>query len=624
MWRLLVIMLVLAAMALVFVFDPAGVIAEYIIPDFGEMGWKQLTAWAFRVPGTGLALLLVIPLWILDFKWREAKHPKLIEPVTRPPSGLSAAAVSVLESRQVNDRTLLTSVVEMCQRGMLEITPARRATRRGKYSYKLTARESTTFDWERLVCDQLPTGPVTVERMGERLGEQKEAVGDGLGEYLQYQGLFSDNPIRVMREHHVQGAWAVILAVILLGVGVGLWLELWISQWWINAIAGGVLGFIYFLIFDSTNVGKLKPTESGLNEIGQWLGLKEYLAGLGPGDAVDGSDQMLAYAIALDAAGPWLNDAVPAPSWFGATENPEEQGLDLDQAYHFFLSAKTWNLTGRNEGVDKVAAEETQRESASSAPRPVAGPSGEPPELGAAPVASANAPALTSPEPQQVFYDAGRVFVSANLLRFPGKTVTMNRVKSAVVVEVEVEAETGSNKFLKVVGNLIKWPPVSGATGLSIIFLWGVLFAVLDQFGFIAESRFADPYAGGNPSFPFNTGPGEYLLEKWDDLAETISSLIDPSTVAGWLFVGAVILGATLAALLGHQIVEWGTAKTTKYRAGIDATGESEWLYSGEYEERAEAERIVSAIELARAAGAAPVAPTNAPAFTNPESTDGM
>jgi hypothetical protein len=222
-----------------------------------------------------------------------------------------------------------------------------------------------------------------------------------------------------------------------------------------------------------------------------------------------------------------------------------------------------------------------------------------------------------------VFYDAGRVFVSANLLRFPGKTVTMNRVKSAAVVEVEVEAETGSNKFLKVVGNLIKWPPVAGATGLSIIFLWGVLFAVLDQFGFIAESKFGDPYAGGNPSFPFNTGPGEYLLEKWDDLAETISSLIDPSTVVGWLFVGAVILGATLAGLLGHKIVEWGTAKTTKYRAGIDATGESEWLYSGEYEERAEVERIVSAIELARAAGAAPVAPTNAPAFTNPESTEG-
>ena len=126
MWRLLFILLVLAAVALVFALDPAGVIAEYIIPDFGEMGWKQLTAWAFRVPGTGLALLLVIPLWILDFKWREARHPKLIEPVTQPPSGLSAAAVSVLESRQVNDRTLLTSVVEMCQRGMLEITPSPR------------------------------------------------------------------------------------------------------------------------------------------------------------------------------------------------------------------------------------------------------------------------------------------------------------------------------------------------------------------------------------------------------------------------------------------------------------------------------------------------------------------
>ena len=223
-----------------------------------------------------------------------------------------------------------------------------------------------------------------------------------------------------------------------------------------------------------------------------------------------------------------------------------------------------------------------------------------------------------------MFYDAGQVFVDANLLRFPGRTVTMNRVMSVVVDAVEVEAETGSNRFLKVVGNLIQWPSGLGAMGLSIIFLWGVLFAVLDHFGFLAESKFADPYSGGDPVFPFNTGPGEYLLETWDDLSEKISSLMDPSTVGGWLIVGAVILGAMLAALLGHQIVEWGTAKTTKYRAGIDVTGQSEWLYSGEYEERAEVERIVSAIELAKAAGAAPVAPANAPAFTNPESTDGM
>ena len=586
MWRLLFILLVLAAAALVFALDPAGIIAEYIIPDFGEMGWKQLTAWAFRVPGTGLALLLAIPLWILDFRWREAKRPKLIEPVTRPPSGLSAVAVSVLESRQVNDRTLLASVVEMCQRGMLEITPVRRATRGGGYSYRLTARESTNFDWERLVCDRLPVGPARVKRLGELLEEQKEAVGDELGEYLQYQGLFSDNPIRVMREHQEQGAWALILAVILLGVGVGLWLELWISQWWINAIAGGVLGVIYFLIFDSANVGKLKPTESGLNEIGQWLGLKEYLAGLGPGDVVDGSDQMLAYAIALDAAGPWLNDAVPAPSWFGATENPEEQDLDLDQAYHFFLSAKTWNLTGRNEGVDEADTED------------VAHPSGEPREQGAASVAPANAPALTSPEPQQVFYDAGRVFVSANLLRLPGKTVTMNRVKSAAVVEVEVEAETGSNKFLKVVGNLIKWPSLLGAIGIFIISLWWILLAVLTHSGLVTEGY--SPY-GEEPLFP--------LLEE----------KIERSPVRYGLISGAVILGAVLAALLGHKIVEWGTAKTTKYRAGIDVAGESEWLYSGEYEERVEVERIVSAIELARAAGAAGVAPANAPTFTNPE-----
>ena len=47
MWRLLVIMLVLAAVALVFVFDPAGVIAEYIIlsifTDFDHLNREMIT-----------------------------------------------------------------------------------------------------------------------------------------------------------------------------------------------------------------------------------------------------------------------------------------------------------------------------------------------------------------------------------------------------------------------------------------------------------------------------------------------------------------------------------------------------------------------------------------------------
>ena len=47
MWRLLVIMLVLAAMALVFVLDPAGVITEYIIPDFGGDGLEAVNCLGF-------------------------------------------------------------------------------------------------------------------------------------------------------------------------------------------------------------------------------------------------------------------------------------------------------------------------------------------------------------------------------------------------------------------------------------------------------------------------------------------------------------------------------------------------------------------------------------------------
>ena len=65
---------------------------------------------------------------------------------------------------------------------------------------------------------------------------------------------------------------------------------------------------------------------------------------------------MLAYAIALDAAQPWLDDSVSAPPWFGSGEAASLRASDLDVAYHGFMSAPEWGLTGRSEGGAEAAA----------------------------------------------------------------------------------------------------------------------------------------------------------------------------------------------------------------------------------------------------------------------------
>ena len=109
----------LAAIGLLLALDPGGAIAQSGFPDYRDMDWKQLTVWGFRTIGVGVALLLVLGLW-LSYRPRHAtKYRDPLELGTRQRTGLPAAAVSVLEDREVSDRTLLAAITEMCQRGAL-------------------------------------------------------------------------------------------------------------------------------------------------------------------------------------------------------------------------------------------------------------------------------------------------------------------------------------------------------------------------------------------------------------------------------------------------------------------------------------------------------------------------
>ena len=346
-------LVVLAAIGLLFVLDPGGAIAESGFPDFRDMDWKQMTAWGFRTIGVGVGVLFSLLLWLKYRSWKEIKYPGLSEPVTRQPSELSAAAVSVLEGRTVSDRTLLAAIVEMCQRGTLQLECVRTGS---GYRYRLSKKRPAQFDWEQLICNRLPARPTTIQELHDVINEREDVIGDQLGKYLQGRGLFNDNPMRVMRKHGSDGFELEALAGILIGVGGGFWTALWLSQWWANSLVGAAIGFIYLLVATPTNVGKLTPTEAGAYEIGQWLGLKESLPGLDREEGRDESDSMLPYAIALDAAKPWLDVSAPAPSWFGSGEAASLGAHNLGVAYHGFMSAPAWGLAGRSGGAAEAAA----------------------------------------------------------------------------------------------------------------------------------------------------------------------------------------------------------------------------------------------------------------------------
>ena len=355
---LLTAIAVIVALGLLFALDPGGAIAESGFPEFREMDLVQLTAWGFRTIGVVVAQLLIFVLWLWP-KYRPPQASPWYSGTTPRRDSMPAAAVSALEGHMIWSPALLASIIEMCQRGTLRIEAV--GTRVG-FLYRLSRQGPTQYEWERTICNSLPSRPTTVDALREAIDKHDDAIGDQIGDYLQQRGLFDDNPVPVRRENDDDGGMWTLLPLVLMGVGSGFWAALWLDQWWASALIGAFTCFAYtFPLWTDValqgRTGMLKPTPAGAHEIGQWLGLKEFLAGSAATGPRDQSDPMLPYAVAINVAQPWLDVAAPAPPWFGSGEASSLRGADLDAAYRGFMHAPEWWLTGRSDDAAKAAAQ---------------------------------------------------------------------------------------------------------------------------------------------------------------------------------------------------------------------------------------------------------------------------
>ena len=211
--------------------DPGGAIAESGFPDFREMDWKQMAVWGFRTIGVVAAQLLIIVLWLWP-KWRPPQASPWYSGTPQPDS-MPAAAVSALEGHMIWSPTMLASIIEMCQRGTLRIEAV--GTRVG-FLYRLSRQAPVQYDWERTICESMPSRATTVDALHEAIKKREDAIGDQIGDYLHHRGLFHDNPVRVRRENDDDAIGWGMLAGALMGVGSGLWAALWLDQWWANAL----------------------------------------------------------------------------------------------------------------------------------------------------------------------------------------------------------------------------------------------------------------------------------------------------------------------------------------------------------------------------------------------------
>ena len=308
------------------VLEPASIQAGISYP---EQDWLQWILWVFRVPGMVIALAVIPMLWLRVLVGQRFRVSSSDLPITQPPSDLPATAVSVLEAREATPRTLLTSILEMCQRGTLQISGVRGecdgregSDGEGKYIYRLVPTDDPLWEWERMLCTVIPRGNVTVGELSRRLELKSSVIGEQLGEFLRQRGLFDKNPVST--PNLVWTDRMTSLGTTLMVIGFVAWAVVLGGAWWAKISLIMVLGAVYWIALGMAHtilerLSKAPPSDAGVDEIGKWMRLKRHLRSLTRANDSDRTDQLLPYAIALNATKPWLNDELDAPPWFGVT-----------------------------------------------------------------------------------------------------------------------------------------------------------------------------------------------------------------------------------------------------------------------------------------------------------------
>ena len=279
-------------------------------------------------------------------------YPEISTPVTRSPSGLPAAASSLLFAK---GRAPIASIVEMCQRGTLHIE----AVARGQmdyFTYRLTVRDRTRYPWEQTFCRAIPTMAVSSDLLITILDRSSSAMAEQLEERLRAADIFnhvSDPPIVWPKIVARVGWFGATVALVPLSIFLVISI---LTQ-------GGALGSVLWIIIAIINLGiycgmtwehanaiieyrMVTLTDHGIREIANWRAFREYLST--PRSHGDGRppDSLLPYVAALTAGDRWL-DHVPA--WFEITgEGQLDERCRLRrEAYREFMSAAKSEETTR-------------------------------------------------------------------------------------------------------------------------------------------------------------------------------------------------------------------------------------------------------------------------------------
>ena len=242
-----------------------------------------------------------------------------------------------MKNREVSERTLLTIVLDMCNKGTLAV-------------YFLRQSGEPEHDWERSILDSLPRGRFEPQELKNQLKRHTSDISKQMDDYVQRIGWFDGGPLAGKysgSSEKMSGLFA--LGAMLAGIGFGMW-TVWYWPWWASCLTGLAFGVVHLAVgwlAQGAATSDLPPTELGQREISRWRQCQRWLKDVSPAARPQEHEQLLPYAVALDVAKPWFFSR--HPSWFAVLGEDPEPVWEFRQSmkFHEFIVDDAWDLAGR-------------------------------------------------------------------------------------------------------------------------------------------------------------------------------------------------------------------------------------------------------------------------------------
>lgn len=298
-----------------------------------EENWKPLVDLLFIALGFLTAIGGPIGSYVLWYtRGRDPKIGPVPKYLSEPPSDLPAAIVGALVDEKADTRDIISTLVDLAQRGYLVFEETQESglfglSRTSKFTFKRTDKPVDDLrHYERKMLAHIFTG-LQMERTLDSLQNRFYAYLPGLKkelyEELVKEKFFDESPNKTRNRYTGIGALILVASMIAGFFGAGL-AESFTETVMILPFTIGI-GAVALII-----AGNYMPTKTqlGAEEAAKWDAFREYIRNLERYDDAEGVadkfDKYLPYAVAFGIDREWIRrfsriPTTPMPTWYFPT-----------------------------------------------------------------------------------------------------------------------------------------------------------------------------------------------------------------------------------------------------------------------------------------------------------------